>query len=136
MFKMMASDFEGLVEIDSEEDLLCFLKKRPALNANHFQLTFDQVPGYLDVLVKGSDCAIYYLDDPAGVFVSYGCGYKSTVHSDDEQDEAFITFYFNACGEPLTVPRYYLIGAESMEKAAIEFSHTQARPMCIDWDDL
>ena len=50
MSKMFARDFQEGHVLNSEDELLTFLKRRPAFDAKYFRLSFNHALGYLNIL--------------------------------------------------------------------------------------
>ena len=128
MKNMIADDFENEVIIDTEEDLLIFLSKRPAYNSNHFSLTFNE-SGFpqLSMFVKDDDSILYFLGGQSGeTFVSCGNSEKCGTE----------IFYENKSGSSVTLARENIVSSALMIEAAKQFLHTQEQPICVEWFEL
>lgn len=135
---MFVAHFEGLANVNSEEELMNLLEQRPAFNANNFVLSFNEnADPQLNILVKNNDCVIHYLDSSSKyTYVSYDATYSRISNEENNEDPQFITFYITDRPEEQLIPIDYLVSINSMKKAAIEFFHTHAKPTCINWEEL
>jgi len=125
---MIANDFEDEVIIDTEEDLLNFLDKRPAYNSNHFILTFNEngVP-QLSMFVKDDYSILYFLGEKSGeAFVSCGNSEKCGTE----------IFYENTFGSSVTLASENIVSLELMIETAKQFFHTEEQPLCVEWFEL
>ena len=125
---MIANDFENEVIIDTEEDLLTFLNKRPEYNSNHFILTFSE-NGFpqLSMFVKDDYSVIYFLGEKSGeTFVSCGNSEKCDTE----------IFYENKLGSSVTLASENIVSPELMIEAAKQFFRTKERPLCVEWFEL
>lgn len=133
---MFVAHFEGLANVNSEEELMKLLKQRPKLNANNFVLSFNETAfPQLNILVKNYNSVIYYMANNEN-YVSYDESYHYVLDEGDSDANQEMFFYENADGEEIIIMKSYLISIESMKNAALEFFHTQVKPTCIGWDEL
>ena len=110
---MIANDFVNEVIINTEEDLLNFLNKRPAHNSNHFILTFNE-NGFpeLSMFVKDDDSVIYFLGEKNGeAFVSCGNSEKCGTE----------IFYENTLGSSVTLASENIVSSKLMIETAKQF---------------
>ena len=125
---MIANDFEDEVIIDTEEDLLNFLNKRPAYNSNHFILTFNE-NGFpqLSMFVKDDYSILYFLGEKSGeAFVSCRNSEKCGTE----------IFYENTFGSSVTLASENIVSLELMIETAKQFLRTKEQPLCVEWFEL
>jgi hypothetical protein len=122
---MFVDDFDGETIINSQEELIEIIKKRPALDSNHFIFTFaeDGFP-QLAAFVRNDDCVLYYLDK-GGSFASAG---KNKTGAE--------IFYENKTGAEVELARGMIVPAERLTYCAAEYFATRERPQCIEWMSL
>lgn len=126
---MYANDFNGEIVIDTELQVVKFIRNRPAFNANQFIFTFEEsgVP-QLCALVRDDYCVLYFLDsEQKGTFASYG---------DDNVRDETVTFYENAHGAEVLLASTMVITVKQMTDACTEFFKTKTRPTGIKWMEL
>jgi len=126
---MYANDFNGEIVINTESQVVEFIRNRPAFNANQFIFTFEEsgIP-QLCAFVRDDYCVLYFLDsEQKGTFASYGDG--------NIMDET-ITFYENVHGAEVVLASTMVIKVKQMTDACTEFFKTKTRPTCIKWMEL
>jgi hypothetical protein len=126
---MFATDFdkEGGVFLTSQAELLEFIKKRPAFNANHFMFGFNESD--LPVLaahVKDDCCIIHFLSEDEN-YISV---------NDDETMDGVEVFYENKAGSKIEMTKDCVVPVEKWTEAAVEFFVAGTRPMYIQWMKL
>lgn len=126
---MYANDFNGEIVINTESQVVEFIRNRPAFNANQFIFTFEEsgVP-QLCAFVRDDYCVLYFLDsEQKGTFASYG---------DDNIRDETVTFYENVHGAEVDLATTMVITVKQMTDACTEFFKTKTRPTCIKWMEL
>lgn len=126
---MYANDFNGEIVINTELQVVEFIRNRPAFNANQFIFTFEEsgVP-QLCAFVRDDYCVLYFLDsEQKGTFASYG---------DDNIRDETVTFYENVHGAEVVLASTMVIRVKQMTDACIEFFKTKTRPTSIKWMEL
>jgi hypothetical protein len=126
---MYANDFNGEIVINTESQVVEFIRNRPAFNANQFIFTFEEsgVP-QLCAFVRDDYCVLYFLDsEQKGTFASYG---------DDNIRNETVTFYENVHGAEVVLASTMVITVKQMTEACTEFFKTKTRPTCIKWMEL
>ncbi|KNC90718.1 hypothetical protein [Trabulsiella odontotermitis] len=124
---MYGSDFNGEVIIDSNEELLSFLAKRPAFNSNNFAFSFNE-SGFpqLNIFVKDNLCVLYFMGEEGESFVS--CNEKKM--------DGVEFFYENMEGGTVTLARENIVPVTVMNEASKYFFETKIRPVCCEWMEL
>ncbi|MBE9917805.1 hypothetical protein G8C92_27775 [Paenibacillus donghaensis] len=126
---MYANDFNGEIVVDTESQVVEFIRNRPAFNSNQFIFTFEEsgIP-QLCAFVRDDYCVLYFLDSgQKGTFASYG---------DDNIRDETITFYENVHGAEVVLASTMVITVKQMTDACTEFFKTKTRPTCIKWMEL
>ncbi|MGN3961589.1 CDI system double-stranded DNA deaminase immunity protein DddI [Burkholderia gladioli] len=123
---MYADDFDGENGVASLDDLIEFLNRKPAFNANNFTLTFEE-DGFpqLNIFLKDDIAVVYYMDAGEN-FVSQG---KS-------QEDAVETFYENKLGGEVKLAKSCVVSRDEAIEAAKQFFSTKKRPDVLSWDEL
>ncbi|WP_047837293.1 Imm1 family immunity protein [Burkholderia gladioli] len=123
---MYADDFDGENGVASLDDLIEFLNRKPAFNANNFTLTFED-DGFpqLNIFLKDDIAVVYYMDAGEN-FVSQG---KS-------QEDAVETFYENKLGGEVKLAKSCVVSRDEAIEAAKQFFSTKKRPDVLSWDEL
>ncbi|MGN4151211.1 CDI system double-stranded DNA deaminase immunity protein DddI [Burkholderia gladioli] len=123
---MYADDFDGENGVASLDDLIEFLNRKPAFNANNFTLTFEE-DGFpqLNIFLKDDIAVVYYMDAGEN-FVSQG---KS-------QEDAVETFYENKLGGEVKLAKSCVVSRGEAIEAAKQFFSTKKRPDVLSWDEL
>lgn len=123
---MYADDFDGEIEIDEVDNLVEFLSRRPAFDANNFVLTFEE-SGFpqLNIFAK-SDVAVVYYMDIGGNFVSKGASETGGTEK----------FYENKLGGEVDLSKDCVVSKEQMIEAAKQFFATKQRPEQLSWSEL
>ncbi|MFB8374565.1 Imm1 family immunity protein [Paenibacillus taichungensis] len=126
---MYANDFNGEIVINTESQVVEFIRNRPAFNANQFIFTFEEsgIP-QLCAFVRDDYCVLYFLDsEQKGTFASYG---------DDNIRDETVTFYENVHGAEVVLASTMVITVKQMTDACTEFFKMKTRPTCIKWMEL
>ncbi|EAC9077504.1 immunity protein [Listeria monocytogenes] len=129
MVDMYLNNFDGEIIINSEEELMISLEKRPAFNANNFILTFEKT-GFpqLVFFVRDDKCVAYFLEgENSSSFTS-----KSNSNAGPEN----LVFYENVNGAEIELFSGSIISIQVMLDAAKQFFSTQIKPSCISWMEI
>ncbi|MGS1049891.1 CDI system double-stranded DNA deaminase immunity protein DddI [Burkholderia glumae] len=123
---MYADDFDGENDVANLDELIEFLDRRPAFNANNFTLTFEE-DGFpqLNIFLKNEIAVVYYMDAGEN-FVSRGKSQKDAVE----------TFYENKLGGEVKLAKSCVVGKDEAIEAAKQFFSTKKRPDVLSWDEL